>query len=250
MKSSFRGKHYPEFIILVYFFRNVFIEERQYIAWSRLPLNLIWMVPSCMHPIAIMRFMVTKLAWIHAFSLLHSTPFTHRSLLTVTDVFPVSGKCTLTIWYTCGRDSLQFLLPRETTGLHGMRSANSTRSCHIFFPKCSSQFILPTAACRSTHCSASSCCCQTSMLFSIWRLWNGISLQYKLASLITSEVKTFFLLRAPSHSFCSVFSLVVVFDLLTWRKSSHQQDTSPLSLTCWPLGWCHPAVTAGPHLHS
>lgn len=132
MKSSFRGKHYPEFIILVYFFRNIFIEERQYIAWSHLPLNLIWMVPSCMHPIAIMRFMVTNLAWIHAFFLLHSTPFTHRSLLTVTDVFPVSGKCALTIWYTCGRDSLQFLLLRETTGLHGMRSANSTRSCHIF----------------------------------------------------------------------------------------------------------------------
>lgn len=41
MKSSFRGKHYPEFIILVYFFRNIFIEERQYIAWSHLPLNLI-----------------------------------------------------------------------------------------------------------------------------------------------------------------------------------------------------------------
>ena len=125
------------------------------------------MVPSCRHPIAIMRFMVTNLARIHAFSLLHSTPFTHPSLLTVTDVFPVFGECALTIWYTCGRDSLQFLLPRETTGLHGMRSANSMRSCHIFFPKCSSQFILPTAACRSTHCSAFSCCCQTSIFFSI-----------------------------------------------------------------------------------
>lgn len=90
------------------------------------------MVPSCRHPIAIMRFMVTNLARIHAFSLLHSTPFTHPSLLTVTDVFPVFGECALTIWYTCGRDSLQFLLPRETTGLHGMRSANSTRLCHIF----------------------------------------------------------------------------------------------------------------------